>query len=79
MTGSGHKILCLKRHATYYILWHVRAHLKLSRSYAGNFTSVASRVRDEGGLAVPFEGTTPFSPSMTRTGIARRVAAVFDH
>jgi hypothetical protein len=32
-----------------------------------------------GGLAVPFEGTTPFSPSMTRAGNARRVAAVFDH
>ena len=53
MTGSGHKILCLKRRATYYLLWYLSAHRKLSRSYAGNFTSIASRAGDEGGLAVP--------------------------
>jgi hypothetical protein len=35
--------------------------------------------RWEGGIAAPFQATTPVSPSITRSALARRVTAVFDH
>src|SRR2546421_12249095 len=76
ITGPGHKILCLKRRATYHILWYVSAHRRLSRSYTGNVTSVASRVGDEGGLAVPFEvPRLRFDPALFRGSDAGAAAA----
>jgi len=49
------------------------------KSGHSNLSQTRKRYDGRGGLAVPFEGITPFSPSMTRAGVARRVAAVFDH
>ena len=39
----------------------------------GHWSDPANREGMWGGLAVPFENITPFSPSMTRAGLARRL------
>jgi len=49
------------------------------KSGHSNLSQMRKRYDGRGGLAVPFEGITPFSPSMTRAGVARRLGAVFDH
>jgi hypothetical protein len=43
------------------------------KSGHSNLSQTRKRYDGRGGLAVPFESITPFSPSMTRAGVARRL------